>query len=284
MTTHPTDGALQGVRIPTGAYDLTVERNRTLVAHTFGDHHFESAPGAAAHPVMAHLASHCGKGWTFPEFLDRVGAKLSDGLVFAGGTFAFAKPLRSGASYSVEAVVEGVVRKTGRRAGTFDLVTVSHRLTDESGDEVATTTETILVPRSRAGSSSSASPGEHFTPSPGGRVYEVGPVRLPDIVAIMDLMGDTNPVHVDRDLAVASGYRGVVNQGPANLAYVFTALADWRNDISHLRTAEFRFHDTVTEGDILRVHAPADIAVSTEADLVLEIVGSGVASRVHVRF
>ena len=68
------------------------------------------------------------------------------------------------------------------------------------------------------------------------------------VVELMELMRDTNPVHTDYELAARLGLRGPVAQGPASLAYVINMLLGWRGDAS-LERLEFGFQDTVTVGD-----------------------------------
>ena len=73
-------------------------------------------------------------------------------------------------------------------------------------------------------------------------------IELEQVVELMELMGDVNPVHADAELAARLGLRGPVAQGPASLAYVINMLLDWRGD-AFLERLEFRFQDTVTVGD-----------------------------------
>jgi 3-hydroxybutyryl-CoA dehydratase len=87
-------------------------------------------------------------------------------------------------------------------------------------------------------------------PAVGGRLpaFTMQEVSLEQIVGLMELMQDTNPVHVDAELAARLGLRGPVAQGPASLAYVINMLLGWRGD-AFLERLEFRFEDTVTLGD-----------------------------------
>ncbi|HSV77787.1 MAG TPA: MaoC/PaaZ C-terminal domain-containing protein [Ramlibacter sp.] len=89
------------------------------------------------------------------------------------------------------------------------------------------------------------------------RVGDVLPERAaPEIVKsrivdIMTVMDDCNPVHVDEELVKRLGLRGLVNQGPANLAYITNMLAAWTGDADCLRRFKVRFHVTVVPGDDL---------------------------------
>jgi acyl dehydratase len=85
---------------------------------------------------------------------------------------------------------------------------------------------------------------------PGSEIptFTMRDIDLDRINEFMDLMGDSNPVHNDAELATSLGLRGPVAQGPASLAYVLNMLIDWRPD-AFLETLSFRFHDIVTIGD-----------------------------------
>jgi acyl dehydratase len=71
------------------------------------------------------------------------------------------------------------------------------------------------------------------------------------IIQIMDVMDDNNPVHIDEALVESLGLRGLVNQGPANLAYITNMLAAWTGDPDCVRRFRVRFFMTVVPGDNL---------------------------------
>jgi acyl dehydratase len=80
------------------------------------------------------------------------------------------------------------------------------------------------------------------------------PFAVPEItrermLEVMDIMGDTNPIHSDEELVARLGYRGLVNQGPANLSYVMRMLLEWAGDPAAIRDLRFRFHQNVVSGD-----------------------------------
>jgi len=82
-------------------------------------------------------------------------------------------------------------------------------------------------------------------------------VRIEDIVAIMDVMEDVNPIHVDAELVRELGLRGPVNQGPANLAYVINMLIAWAGTPEAIRHINVRFQSISCPGD--RLEARGDV-------------------------
>ena len=88
--------------------------------------------------------------------------------------------------------------------------------------------------------------------------FIVPEVRPQDIVTIMDVMGDVNPIHVDDDLARGLGLRGPVNQGPANLAYVVNMLIAWAGTPQAIRRIGVRFQSISCPGDHLEARGWVD--------------------------
>lgn len=74
-------------------------------------------------------------------------------------------------------------------------------------------------------------------------------ITLDSIRTVMQVMGDTNPVHVDEEVVRRLGLRGFVNQGPSNLAYITNMLTAWTGDPDSLRQLRVRFHAVVIPGD-----------------------------------
>jgi acyl dehydratase len=69
------------------------------------------------------------------------------------------------------------------------------------------------------------------------------------IQMVMDAMDDVNPVHIDEELVKKMGLRGLVNQGPSNLAYIINMLAAWTGDPDCVLRMKIRFHNLVVPGD-----------------------------------
>lgn len=81
--------------------------------------------------------------------------------------------------------------------------------------------------------------------------FVVEEVLFEDVIDMMDVMGDVNPVHSDNELVAELGLRGLVNQGPANLAYALNAVLAWAGDPAAVRSYEVRFNAITCPGDRL---------------------------------
>jgi hypothetical protein len=105
------------------------------------------AEDRGVHPGLAYLAAVQGSGVTFQDIFDLADATAESGPMFGEQTLSFDAPLRVGAEYRVEGEITDVVRKHGRRAGTFDMLTFELRLLDDDGAVVATNVNTFIFPR-----------------------------------------------------------------------------------------------------------------------------------------
>ena len=282
----PDPDRILALTVPDGHYTVTARRHADLLRHIHAPEAFTTSDGGPAHPIFAHLATNRGMGWDFPELLEHVGATPEDGVVFGGGTFTFAELLTVGEPYTVRARMHDVRRKSGRRIGAFDAITLALDVVAPDGAVPVRTTETYVVPRPGTRHADDRRPSPVPRPGPSGPArpgrfrQPVGPITREDIAGIMAVMEDTNPVHVDAGLARAAGYRGPVHQGPANLAFVFNAIAADRGTVTDVGHAAFTFRDTVTEGDRLEVHLDGTAPVEGR----LEIVGVGTALTCEVGF
>ena len=101
----------------------------------------------AVHPGLAYLAAVQGSGVTFQDIFDLADVTADSGPMFGEQTLTFDGPLRIDTEYAVEGEITGVVRKSGRRAGAFDLLTFELRLRDPEGELVVTNVNTFVFPR-----------------------------------------------------------------------------------------------------------------------------------------
>jgi hypothetical protein len=102
-------------------------------------------PSPNVHPVLVYYAAVQGSGIEFQDIFDLMG--LADGAAVMLGeqTFTFNEPLQVGREYNVEGGMTSVVRKTGRRAGTFDIATFELRVLEPGADEPAAISTTSFV-------------------------------------------------------------------------------------------------------------------------------------------
>src|SRR5512140_2171693 len=92
----------------------------------------------------------------------------------------------------------------------------------------------------------------HRTLSPGDTfeaVREVDPYRP---VYYAGASGDYNPIHIDRVVGRAAGYRGVILQGMCTFSWLSEACAGYLGDAARLKRLRARFTKPVQVGDVIR--------------------------------
>jgi hypothetical protein len=107
----------------------------------------EPARAGTAHPMYVYYAALGGMGISLDELFALVGATADDGVMFGEAAIEIAKPLVVGATYEVRGEVTGAERKSGRRAGVFDIVTFALDVIDEQGAVCGTSTNSFVFPR-----------------------------------------------------------------------------------------------------------------------------------------
>jgi hypothetical protein len=108
-------------------------------------------PTPHVHPVLVYYAAVDGSGVSFQDIFDMMEGSAASGILFGSQSLEFREPIEVDRDYAVRGEVVDVVRKTGRKAGVFDLMTF--RLTLTTPDDtapVATSTSTFVFPRSAA--------------------------------------------------------------------------------------------------------------------------------------
>jgi acyl dehydratase len=100
-----------------------------------------------AHPMYVYYAALGGMGISLDELFALVGATADDGVMFGEAAIEIARPLAVGATYEVRGEVTGAERKSGRRAGVFDIVTFALEVVDEHGELCGTSTNSFVFPR-----------------------------------------------------------------------------------------------------------------------------------------
>ena len=105
-------------------------------------------PAPNVHPVLVYYAAIQGSGLNFQMIFDLMDAPADSGVMFGEQRFEFHKPLQVAHEYQVEGSIIEVVRKHGRRAGTFDILTFELRLSEPDAQRPhAISTTSFVFPR-----------------------------------------------------------------------------------------------------------------------------------------
>jgi hypothetical protein len=132
---------LPGTKLPEGSFTITESEQRRL-ADSLG-----SPSDGGAHPVWAYIATQRGIGISVADLCALADFDVNDGPMLGSVEMTYARPLEVGVEYRVTGEVVAIERKHGRKAGTFDVMTFRERLIGPDGDEVATSTNTFILPR-----------------------------------------------------------------------------------------------------------------------------------------
>ncbi|WP_246504728.1 FAS1-like dehydratase domain-containing protein [Microvirga antarctica] len=129
-----------------------------------------------------------------------------------------------------------------RKSGELLFIVVETRICDASGDLVATSSETLVLPRHPPIEKSVArEPIVHQKVDPGGlHPLRPGVVTKALLRRFAHASGDQNPVHTDRLVARAAGYDDVFAHGMLSMAWLGRLLTDaTRQENVHSFTARF---------------------------------------------
>lgn len=136
---------LPGTTLPEGAFTITEEEQARL-AEALG-----SPSDGSTHPVWAYIATQRGIGISVADLCALADYDVHDGPMLGSVEMTYARPIEVGVRYRVTGEVVDIVRKQGRKAGTFDVMTFSERLIAPDGAEVASSTNTFILPRREIG-------------------------------------------------------------------------------------------------------------------------------------
>jgi hypothetical protein len=102
------------------------------------------------HPMLVYYAAVQGSGVDFQDIFDLLDGAPDSGVMVGEQRFAFRAPLTIDQEYMVDGGMTDVVRKSGRRAGTFDIATFELRILASDDDEpLAVSTTSFVFPRDR---------------------------------------------------------------------------------------------------------------------------------------
>lgn len=138
--------AVVGMEFPGG--EFTIEPyEHWLLCDAIGA---EPVRSGVANPMYVYYGALGGMGISLDELFALVGATADDGVMFGEAKIDAVRPLQIGATYTVDGKITDIVRKSGKRAGVFDIVTFALDLTDSDGTRVGTSTNSFVFPRRSA--------------------------------------------------------------------------------------------------------------------------------------
>jgi hypothetical protein len=127
-----------------GTFVLSEEKRRRFAGAVLGD------PGAdpSVDALWILTSGLPGMGTDLVEVFASVGCSMTDdGPMLGGAEFEITRPIEVSKPYAATGRILGVERKTGRRAGAFDLLRLRVELSDEQGEAAAATTTYVLPVR-----------------------------------------------------------------------------------------------------------------------------------------
>jgi hypothetical protein len=128
--------------LPPGTFVLTESERRRFAGAVLGDP--DADPSVDA--LWIFTSGLPGMGIDLAEVFASVGCSMTeDGPMLGGTEFEIHRPIAVDVPYRATGRILGVERKTGRRAGAFDLLRLRVALADEQG-EAATATTTYVLP------------------------------------------------------------------------------------------------------------------------------------------
>jgi hypothetical protein len=130
--------------LPAGAFTITASDQAQLAAALGTD------ASADPHPIWAYIATQRGIGIGVAELCALADFDVADGPLLGSVELIYSAPIEVGVEYAVTGEIVGIERKHGRKAGTFDVLTFRERLVAPDGAEVASTTNTFILPRGDA--------------------------------------------------------------------------------------------------------------------------------------
>jgi hypothetical protein len=133
---------LAGTELPAGSFTITPEEQEQL-AGALG----REPTGADPHPIWAYIATQRGIGIGVADLCALADFDVGDGPMLGSVELTYSAAIETGVEYTVTGEVVGIERKHGRKAGTFDVMTFRERLLAPGGAEVASATNTFILPR-----------------------------------------------------------------------------------------------------------------------------------------
>jgi acyl dehydratase len=135
---------LPGTRLPHGTLTLSTQDHRAFAQHVGADPE-DDGTLTALWLVVSNLR---GLGIRLDELFALAGCDMAvDGPMLGGCDMEMTRPVKLDQPYRTTGEVLSIERKSGRRAGVFDLMRVRVALADDHGEAAAVTVRYVLPRR-----------------------------------------------------------------------------------------------------------------------------------------
>lgn len=146
MITEEQLEALVGTKFPGGSYTPEPYVNWLTCDCVLAP---ELIGAASAHPLMVYMATQAGLGLSLEELFALFLGHSDDGPMLGEWGMDVHSPVQVGTSYTVSGGITGVLRKTGKKTGVFDIIQFELELreTAKPDELVAVTRSSFIFPR-----------------------------------------------------------------------------------------------------------------------------------------
>jgi hypothetical protein len=140
--TAPGFERLPGTALPEGTFTITDEDEQRVLDVVGG----ERAADGSAHPLWAYIAPQRGIGISVGDLCALADFDVNDGPMLGSSQLEYHGSIRIGVPYRVTGEILDISRKQGS-SGTFDVMEFREDLRTASGELVASSTSTYILPR-----------------------------------------------------------------------------------------------------------------------------------------
>lgn len=134
---------LVGLKI--GGRSVTVPPHEGIIGHrAFG---WVAEEDTNLHPVWATLLGLRGMELSFERLFELAEGSAADGIFFGEAGVDITREITVGDTYQVSGLITEIVRRHGRKAGTFDVLTFELYLKTPSGELAATASNSFVFVR-----------------------------------------------------------------------------------------------------------------------------------------
>lgn len=133
------------VGLAIGGEPVTVRPHEGVIGHRALGWSADDDPNL--HPVWATLLGLRGMDLSFERLFELAEGSAEDGIYFGEAGVELRRVLEVGSTYRVSGQITDLVRRRGRKAGTFDVLTFELYLRTQEGEVAATASNSFVFVR-----------------------------------------------------------------------------------------------------------------------------------------